>query len=109
MIPHNINEHINKLKDILQELEGLGHNSKIYDLEYYFEQIDSETRFFNPSERDTFYEPYYRLRNKLQQMQIKIDEKKFISAFKTSKKALFNATDNYINALQDGIIKFHNN
>ena len=46
MIPKDINEHIKRLKNILQELEGLSHNSGIYDLEYYFEQIDSETRFF---------------------------------------------------------------
>ena len=62
--------------------------------------------FFDTGERDAFYLPHYKLRNKLQQMQIKIDDKKFNSSFKTSKKLLSNAITAYINGLQEGIQQF---
>ena len=68
-----------------------GANSLNYKMEYYHDQLNQESAWFDTGERDAIFIPNYDFRRKLEKLQNKIENKKFVIAIKTQKKILNDA------------------
>lgn len=107
MIPKEIYSHLDRLKKIKSDIDSLKHHSFSNSLEFCFKQLDHESASFDTGERDAIFLPNYDFRKKLEILRGKINQRKFVTAFKTHKRNLSNAVGVYINGLERGMVRLN--